>query len=78
MFCSVCREVDHSSAQRALAVVQQRVFTPAGAQGQRSRRSDNICAHGIGVALFRGHVFRHVCSICLGDHKMISCPSADR
>ena len=44
MFCSVCREVDHSSAQFALAVVQQRVFTPTGAQGQSSRRSKNICA----------------------------------
>ena len=80
MFCSVCREVDHSSAQCALAVVQQRVFTPAGAQGLRSRRSENICASwNRRNCTFPGTcVFWHVCSICLGDHKMISCPSADR
>ena len=77
---SVCREVDHSSAQCALAVVQQLVFTPAGAQGQCSRRLENICASwNWRSCTFPGTcVFRPVCSICLGDHKMISCPSADR
>ena len=80
MFCSVCCEVDHSSAQCALAVVQQWVFKPAGAQGQRSRRSENICASSNrrSCAFLGTCVFRHVCSICLGDHKVISCPSADR
>ena len=77
---SVCHEVDHSSAQCALAVVQQWVFTPAGTQGQRSRRSENICASwNRRSCTFAGTcVFRHVCGICLEDHKMISCPLADR
>ena len=80
MFYSVCREVDHSSAQCALAVVQLWVFTPAGMQGHRSHKSDNICLHGIrGAVLFRGHACFGTCAaFAFGDHKMISSPSADR
>ena len=80
MLCSVCRVMDHSSAQCALTEVQQQLFTPADTQGHRSCRSDNICAswNRRSCAFPETWVFWHVCSICLGDHKMTSCPSADR
>ena len=49
----------------------QRVIAVAG--------HTTFVAHGIGGAvLFQGTcMFQHRCSICLENHKMISCPSAD-
>ena len=47
----------HLLTCRVIAAAGQTIFVP----------------HGIGgAALFWGHAFRHVCSICLGDHKMIA------
>ena len=81
LFCTLCREVDHSRAQCALACLEPPTTT-SGAQPTRSsrpyntrRRLDNICiSWNKGNCIFPGQCsYRHVCATCQLPHKARDC-----
>lgn len=80
-FCSLCREVDHSTASCALAYLQppttpSTTSQPARSQPSRPRRPASICmSWNRGSCAFPGACnFRHVCSICYQHHPACECP----
>ena len=78
-FCSLCRGVDHSRNQCALASVQQRESGPAQPLRQfppRRRFQGDIClSWNNGACIYPGQChYRHVCSICQLQHRAKDCP----
>lgn len=77
LFCTLCREVDHTRAQCALQCLNPPMprsastFTPAA-----RRRSDNIClSWNRGACTYPGYcTYRHVCATCQLTHKARDCP----
>ena len=83
VFCTLCREVDHTRDQCALACLQSP--DPAAAAVTRSsrppalrRRADYTCiSWNKGSCLFPGQCsYRHICAICQASHRAKDCPRA--
>ena len=81
MFCTLCREVDHSRAQCALACLQPvNMGPPADPRLSSTRRRPetalNICiSWNRGACIFPGQCsYRHVCATCQLPHKAKDCP----
>ncbi len=80
-FCTLCRMVDHTRAQCALAYLEPPIpstLAAAHPQGtrRRSRAGVNICVSwNRGSCVFPGQcVYRHVCATCSSpDHKAKDC-----
>ena len=87
MFCSVCRGVDHTAVQCALAYQQPGPATGSstvdGLQPPRpAKKRATVAAHSLCISWNRGKcifpsscTFRHICSVCFQQHPAIECPS---
>ena len=85
VFCSLCRGVDHTSAQCALTYMQQPVIgasnqdassRPLEARGRSQRQLARICTSwNKGSCAYPGScTFRHVCVTCRLPHRVKDCP----
>ena len=76
-FCTLCRMVDHTRSQCALAYLEASSSTP---QNPRRGYGDYapVCFHwNKGTCRLPRCNFRHVCSVCFKpSHKAASCPQA--
>ena len=76
MFCTLCREVDHTWAQCALLCLHPPTARPPTPLATTTRRkSDNICiSWNRGSCIFPGNcAYRHVCATCYLPHKAKDC-----
>lgn len=73
LFCTLCREVDHTRAQCALLCLHPR--TPTNLAATTRRKSDNICTSwNRGSCIFPGNCqYRHVCATCQLPHRAKDC-----
>ena len=77
LFCTLCREVDHTRAQCALLCLNPPTPRPPTTSTPVPRRkSDNIClSWNRGSCIFPGNcTYRHVCATCQLPHKARDCP----
>ena len=76
MFCTLCRNVDHTHAQCALLCLQQPNAQPSTTSATSGRRkSDNICTSwNRGACISPGNcTYRHVCATCQLLHRARDC-----
>lgn len=82
LFCSLCRESDHSSSACALSSMQQATYTtrpsqamPVGVRPPRRPESAlNICVNWNKGRCRRSRcTYRHICATCQHDHRAKDC-----
>ena len=85
LFCTLCRMVDHTRAQCALAYLEPTTPTvPAqrpSSQAWRKPRANLVChSWNRSTCSYPGKcAYRHVCSSCLSpNHKVTECPQTQR
>ena len=77
LFCTLCRDVDHTRTQCALLCLHPPTArAPTTTSPVSRRRSDNICmSWNRGACIFPGNcTYRHVCATCQLAHKARDCP----
>ena len=76
-FCTLCRGVDHTRTQCALAYLFPQTTRGAYQSRPAIRRSDNICiSWNRGACAFpSGCVYKHICATCRQSHRAKDCPA---
>ena len=76
MFCSLCREVDHTQSQCALQCLHSpSTRSPPPLAATTRRKTVNICiSWNKSLCIFPGNCqYRHVCATCYLPHKAKDC-----
>ena len=76
-FCTLCRGVDHTRTQCALAYLFPQTTRGAYQSRPAIRHSDNICiSWNRGACAFpSGCVYKHICATCRQSHRAKDCPA---
>ena len=79
LFCTLCREVDHTRSQCALLYLHpptaRTPITPTPLAATGTRKSNRICTSwNMGACIFPGNcTYRHVCTTCQLPHRAKDC-----
>ena len=76
LFCTLCRDIDHTRVQCALLCMHPPTTrTPTATSPVPRRRSNIYISWNRGACIFPGNcTYRHVCATCQFPHKARDCP----